>query len=120
MSEQALSKLEYICLESGLMQSKAISVDKASLAEIYKTPSASPLPFPHPPWAGATTDAFPYPPAPRTCPGRKLIPLPASATYPGAVRPRTARNTFSLQTPLLTCAVNKHFAMNTPTTEVRN
>lgn len=58
MSEQALPKLKYICLKSGLLQSKAISVDKVSLAEIYKTPSATPLPFPHPPRAAATNQHF--------------------------------------------------------------
>lgn len=52
------------------------SVDKVSLAEIYKTPSASPLPFPHLPWYGATTNAFFLPP--HTCPGRKFIPLSSS------------------------------------------
>jgi len=40
--------------------------------------------------------------------------------YQGAVLPRTARNTFSAQTPLLTCQVNKYVTINTPTTEVHS
>lgn len=68
----------YICLKSGLLQSKAISVDKVSLAEIYETPSSSPLPFPHPPGAGVTTNTFFFPT--HTCPGRKFIPISSSTT----------------------------------------
>lgn len=117
MSEQALPMLKYICLESGLLQSKAISVDKASLARIYKTPSAFPLPFPHPPWGGATTNVFLYPPMTHTCPGRKFIPLSSSATWmasSGSCAPHDS------QPPLLTCEVNKYFTMNTPITEAHN
>lgn len=117
MSEPALPKLKYVCLESGLLQSKAISVYKSSLAGIYKTPSASLLAFPHPPSGGLEQplmlSSILLHHIPVLVENTFHFPLQQlTQLYQVAVLPRTARNIFSAQA--LSCAVNKHFTMNTP------
>lgn len=94
---------------------------KASLPEIYKTPPASYCPFlTHPGLEQSLMLSFillhHIPVLAEN--SFYFLPQQLRQLYQGAVLPRTARNSFSRQTPLLTHGANKHFTANTSTTEV--